>query len=139
MTRRPPRSTRTDTLFPYTTLFRSHRLGRGCTTAPAPGRLLWSGARLLQEAGDLRTRPRPLSQPFTKTRGKPGRGGARRIPEYQGLGAGKRAEGFRFPAAVVFRGCVGGGLGFDQVLLFGLHERFTIGRASSREKVCQEV
>src|SRR3546814_6526698 len=29
MTRRPPRSTRTDTLFPYTTLFRS------CTVAPA--------------------------------------------------------------------------------------------------------
>src|SRR3546814_6376575 len=26
MTRRPPRSTRTDTLFPYTTLFRSQRL-----------------------------------------------------------------------------------------------------------------
>src|SRR3546814_13764150 len=29
MIRRPPRSTRTDTLFPYTTLFRSHR----CNTA----------------------------------------------------------------------------------------------------------
>src|SRR3546814_1353250 len=30
MIRRPPRSTRTDTLFPYTTLFRSHRsYGRG--------------------------------------------------------------------------------------------------------------
>src|SRR3546814_15930156 len=28
MTRRPPRSTRTDTLFPYTTLFRSHPIGR---------------------------------------------------------------------------------------------------------------
>src|SRR3546814_11882124 len=27
MIRRPPRSTRTDTLFPYTTLFRSLRLG----------------------------------------------------------------------------------------------------------------
>src|SRR3546814_11959530 len=27
MIRRPPRSTRTDTLFPYTTLFRSHRIG----------------------------------------------------------------------------------------------------------------
>src|SRR3546814_9708457 len=27
MVRRPPRSTRTDTLFPYTTLFRSGRLG----------------------------------------------------------------------------------------------------------------
>src|SRR3546814_3881504 len=33
MIRRPPRSTRTDTLFPYTTLFRSHALtpiSRGC-------------------------------------------------------------------------------------------------------------
>src|SRR3546814_5325764 len=29
MIRRPPRSTRTDTLFPYTTLFRSHFLPRG--------------------------------------------------------------------------------------------------------------
>src|SRR3546814_3739815 len=28
MIRRPPRSTRTDTLFPYTTLFRSHQPGR---------------------------------------------------------------------------------------------------------------
>src|SRR3546814_8596206 len=30
MIRRPPRSTRTDTLFPYTTLFRSYRLVRRC-------------------------------------------------------------------------------------------------------------
>src|SRR3546814_7042816 len=29
MIRRPPRSTRTDTLFPYTTLFRSERCGAG--------------------------------------------------------------------------------------------------------------
>src|SRR3546814_5148474 len=29
MIRRPPRSTRTDTLFPYTTLFRSHQHGQG--------------------------------------------------------------------------------------------------------------
>src|SRR3546814_3203258 len=29
MIRRPPRSTRTDTLFPYTTLFRSDREARG--------------------------------------------------------------------------------------------------------------
>src|SRR3546814_19378799 len=29
MIRRPPRSTRTDTLFPYTTLFRSHHLELG--------------------------------------------------------------------------------------------------------------
>src|SRR3546814_3790592 len=33
MTRRPPRSTRTDTLFPYTTLFRSRR-----TSGPSFGR-----------------------------------------------------------------------------------------------------
>src|SRR3546814_10593464 len=56
MIRRPPRSTRTDTLFPYTTLFRSHRdlsphahglsgssdhdlgrsRGRGCAAAVLP-------------------------------------------------------------------------------------------------------
>src|SRR3546814_9038183 len=29
MIRRPPRSTRTDTLFPYTTLFRSQAVGQG--------------------------------------------------------------------------------------------------------------
>src|SRR3546814_10549577 len=33
MIRRPPRSTRTDTLFPYTTLFRSHYIR--CLTLPA--------------------------------------------------------------------------------------------------------
>src|SRR3546814_4675971 len=33
MTRRPPRSTRTDTLFPYTTLFRSVAFGDGLPAA----------------------------------------------------------------------------------------------------------
>src|SRR3546814_21152519 len=41
MIRRPPRSTRTDTLFPYTTLFRSTGI------PPAPG-----VAELLQDAQD---------------------------------------------------------------------------------------
>src|SRR3546814_2722648 len=36
MIRRPPRSTRTDTLFPYTTLFRSGRAAR-CGAVAAPG------------------------------------------------------------------------------------------------------
>src|SRR3546814_6864993 len=39
MVRRPPRSTLTDTLFPYTTLFRSRRYGTYCATRkrhPAP-------------------------------------------------------------------------------------------------------
>src|SRR3546814_4689764 len=43
MIRRPPRSTRTDTLFPYTTLFRS---GRG------------AAVRLAVELGDQRRRQR---------------------------------------------------------------------------------
>src|SRR3546814_11678186 len=41
MIRRPPRSTRTDTLFPYTTLFRSEetvqRCIAGCETTKQPG------------------------------------------------------------------------------------------------------
>src|SRR3546814_15262277 len=37
MIRRPPRSTRTDTLFPYTTLFRSWKRGQ---CAPIPGRTM---------------------------------------------------------------------------------------------------
>src|SRR3546814_1201629 len=36
MIRRPPRSTRTDTLFPYTTLFRSAPVGDGRRHAAAP-------------------------------------------------------------------------------------------------------
>src|SRR3546814_11486832 len=41
MIRRPPRSTRTDTLFPYTTLFRSH----GQITAYRRKPRQWPGAR----------------------------------------------------------------------------------------------
>src|SRR3546814_5029709 len=43
MIRRPPRSTRTDTLFPYTTLFRSALTpdyGFGCKCPPVPNRYL---------------------------------------------------------------------------------------------------
>src|SRR3546814_2246583 len=43
MIRRPPRSTRTDTLFPYTTLFRSH--GAHGWALPAPFRAGRDGAR----------------------------------------------------------------------------------------------
>src|SRR3546814_12746014 len=54
MIRRPPRSTRTDTLFPYTTLFRSHGPLRGTYreggssqitgTAPSRGRFFYAPA-----------------------------------------------------------------------------------------------
>src|SRR3546814_10570936 len=51
MIRRPPRSTRTDTLFPYTTLFRSKLYG---ATVDASGKpFLSSGARTLSP-GQLR-------------------------------------------------------------------------------------
>src|SRR3546814_1317891 len=42
MIRRPPRSTRTDTLFPYTTLFRSRRQGIVCRAVARPTRELRS-------------------------------------------------------------------------------------------------
>src|SRR3546814_1236973 len=63
MIRRPPRSTRTDTLFPYTTLFRSQRgwcRSFGAITAAAFYSLLaWSRhAVRLRNAGGLASRSR---------------------------------------------------------------------------------
>src|SRR3546814_4494047 len=51
MMRRPPRSTRTDTLFPYTTLFRSERSHHGRRTRPQDGR----GRGTLEGGGGDRT------------------------------------------------------------------------------------
>src|SRR3546814_9842949 len=62
MIRRPPRSTRTDTLFPYTTLFRSpdgghHRaLWRGAGPLPGAGRLC-AGGQGARGAGGLKLQP----------------------------------------------------------------------------------
>src|SRR3546814_8893794 len=59
MIRRPPRSTRTDTLFPYTTLFRSLQPHRGVQGRPSKrqvdrrGRLRVEGLDGLQLAGLL--------------------------------------------------------------------------------------
>src|SRR3546814_16431663 len=57
MIRRPPRSTRTDTLVPYTTLFRSllaHRLGGGQRSAGGRELHADGGARLtIQPAGEV--------------------------------------------------------------------------------------
>src|SRR3546814_4792179 len=63
MIRRPPRSTRTDTLFPYTTLFRSPR-------SPARGRWCTRPTR----AGDGRPRPRPLLPSLRRRSVRPDRG-----------------------------------------------------------------
>src|SRR3546814_14158509 len=48
MIRRPPRSTRTDTLFPYTTLFRSHVNAWGL-----PYSTVLTGAKLVLPGGQL--------------------------------------------------------------------------------------
>src|SRR3546814_1320522 len=53
MMRRPPRSTRTDTLFPYTTLFRSYAAATRSHAAPSLSRwLLQSGLLLSCAYGD---------------------------------------------------------------------------------------
>src|SRR3546814_6875285 len=70
MIRRPPRSTRTDTLFPYTTLFRSFRKG--------PRRRRRRGQRALcsRGRGSIPTKPRRHSRRRRQPRG--GHGNRRR-------------------------------------------------------------
>src|SRR3546814_7510872 len=51
MIRRPPRATRTDTLFPYTTLFRSMRVAIIIGEADEHRQLLFALARTLAAAG----------------------------------------------------------------------------------------
>src|SRR3546814_6593447 len=63
MIRRPPRSTRTDTLFPYTTLFRSRRvLDRRCARGARAHRAVRARAvhlrRPARTQADDRVRPR---------------------------------------------------------------------------------
>src|SRR3546814_9754009 len=54
MIRRPPRSTRTDTLFPYTTLFRSPQPGQPGPGRPGPCRATGQGGENLRDrAGNL--------------------------------------------------------------------------------------
>src|SRR3546814_3451083 len=56
MIRRPPRSTHTDTLFPYTTLFRSIRCCRACAAESRPTSRHWRGPPRA-----CRASPRPMS------------------------------------------------------------------------------
>src|SRR3546814_3409082 len=54
MIRRPPRSTRTDTLFPYTTLFRSQRLRAGVRPRDGRGTGRGEGDRREPGGADVR-------------------------------------------------------------------------------------
>src|SRR3546814_7367226 len=69
MIRRPPRSTRTDTLFPYTTLFRSF---------PEPSRV----ARSLRHAAAPARRPRARCRTGGPL-GRPQAGGRRRVESFR--------------------------------------------------------
>src|SRR3546814_5864434 len=60
MIRRPPRSTRTDTLFPYTTLFRSRCRGSWC-----------SAARRVSHSGREKPRGRPRPPQHSSGRASP--------------------------------------------------------------------
>src|SRR6056297_1843853 len=57
MTRRPPRSTRTDTLFPYTTLFRSCPARTASSPGPGgrPGALLPGASRSEEHTSELQS------------------------------------------------------------------------------------
>src|SRR3546814_12080080 len=59
MRRRPPRSTRTDTLFPYTTLFRSHRQRLGVRNRQREARADQQVARRADVDARMRARRRP--------------------------------------------------------------------------------
>src|SRR3546814_1188320 len=63
MIRRPPRSTRTDTLFPYTTLFRSSQCPRGARQCDRSKRPRHPQRRKVGRRDQLRTRlERPLAE-----------------------------------------------------------------------------
>src|SRR3546814_2892252 len=63
MTRRPPKSTRTVTLFPYTTLFRSHHPLAACTQHDAqPARRLGRRLRSRRAKGTARRADRAVAR-----------------------------------------------------------------------------
>src|SRR3546814_7659876 len=67
MKRRPPRSTRTDTLFPYTTLFRSGGPGQGMrlsngTTGERVDAIILAGGKGRRLAGVLDDLPKPMAR-----------------------------------------------------------------------------
>src|SRR3546814_8907513 len=67
MRRRPPRSTRTDTLFPYTTLFRSRPVKKRLLPSVSPGRLrLCCNPSMVSDRIARRARTVSVIGPLTK-------------------------------------------------------------------------
>src|SRR3546814_20730900 len=125
MIRLPPRSTRTDTLFPYATLFRS-----GLCAAPRAVGRIYGGSSV-----------RPCR------RGGPSRGGLRRGREGArgggGAGGGRRARPGLCSAARDGRGVAGDGIGRSATVLAGCswtragaHPPRAAGDGARRTPVC---
>src|SRR3546814_10157781 len=103
MIRRPPRSTRTDTLFPYTTRFRSElgseRLGaHGSGQGQRPGR--WRAPRD-QGAGEEIERPQRRGRPRLLEGDRPGGQGEQLVAA---LGGREMRRGGRGPMQAIERG-----------------------------------
>src|SRR3546814_15995282 len=113
MIRRPPRSTRTDTLFPYTTLFRSHQLAGIDRTVDCTG------------YGELR------ADPETEL-------GCRIALLATIIGGSKVQRGIGIAADLVEAVVVGLGKAGDALALSATASG-QIGRASCRERVCVRV
>src|SRR3546814_6946235 len=91
MIRRPPRSTRTDTLFPYTTLFRSQAylyLGRGAARDRLSARARPRRGGDRAHLGRRRAARRQVRPPYGIYR----RGRTRPCPRANGVGAARRSE-----------------------------------------------
>src|SRR3546814_19166215 len=134
MRRRPPRSTRTDTLFPYTPLFRSARLpGRALLDRPDGDPRLADGGpgagdtRLLGGNGRIVARPRgaEAGARAEAVRGVPARGARRPY-----AGDARHAAAARHAGLALGRDPLVGPVG---------RRPGKIGRASWRERVCQYV
>src|SRR3546814_11199691 len=94
MIRRPPRSTRTDTLFPYTTLFRSRGRAYGHRApAPGPARRVGAGGGLGRPRPRVRARPPHVAVDTGAGRARCRRGGS--LPPYGTPAAGRVPLGSR--------------------------------------------
>src|SRR3546814_18314303 len=135
MIRRPPRSTRTDTLFPYTTLFRS---GRALRLDGGHHRLLEGGLQredLLELFGGVdanrgRRRGRGREHRFPSRRQRRGHRGPVHVSleVLDALDGDRDAERARRPPS-----------GLDGRLPERAVPRGQLGRASCRERGCQYV
>src|SRR3546814_15879026 len=118
MIRRPPRSTRTDTLFPYTTLFRSTREERLPYAADLP-KLIGSEIARDEKADQRQEYDRQPLRP----------GGWIIAPAWRSIGSGHRRNG---------RSSGLGPCSDGEPERKGANQRKN-GRASGRERVCQDV